>query len=201
MNSLSKSQTLDHSHAIDINKIKDNIINLPGYKLEDINKVVDTYLLKNFTFNKNSLPCIILLLPDKEAKKGHYIALNINDKKDELYYFDSYGNDPIKLFEDYPDMINEEQNINKWSEFLKSFNKIHYNDKKLQLDESRLCGYYCLDYILLSLIIDNEDFKPEDFTNLIYKIKNNYVDDLPYDYIIIHIYYNLLNSLNSKNKN
>ena len=181
--------------AININKIKDNILNLPGYKLKDIDKVVDTYLLKDFNFNKNSLPCIILLLPDKETKKGHYVALNINENKDELYYFDSYGNDPIKLFEDYPDMINDEQNITKWSEFLKSFKKIHYNDKKLQLDESRLCGYYCLDYILLSVMIDR-DFKPEDFTNLIFKIYNkSNIEDLPFDYIIIVIYYNILNNL------
>jgi hypothetical protein len=180
---------------ININKIKDNILNLPGYKLKDINKIVDTYLLKDFNFNKNSLPCIILLLPDKETKKGHYVALNINKNKDELYYFDSYGNDPIKLFEDYPDMINDEQNITKWSEFLKNFNKIHYNEKKLQLDESRLCGYYCLDYILLSIMIE-KDFKPEDFTNLILKIYNqSNIKDLPFDYIIIIIYYNILNNL------
>ena len=179
---------------MDINIIKENILNLPGYKLEDINKIVDTYLLKDFDFNKNSLPCVILLLPNINTKKGHYVALNINKNKDELYYFDSFGYNPIKLFEDYPEMINEEQNINKWSEFLKSFNKIHYNNKKLQLEESRLCGYYCLDYILLSLMIDN--FKPENFTNLIFKIYNqSNIKDLPFDYIIIIIYYNILNNL------
>ena len=45
MDSLSKAQTWDNAHATNINKIKDNILNLPGYKLKDINKIVDTYLL------------------------------------------------------------------------------------------------------------------------------------------------------------
>lgn len=176
----------------DINKI-------PPLSLDDINEIVDAYTLEDFFKDsnidemKNKLPCVLLLLPDDVSTSGHYIALAQNKDKTILYYFDSFGYNPLNLWEEHPKMIGEKQNIDKWGEFLKSYEKVVFNDKKLQNELSNLCGYYCITYIYeyYSRAIE---FTPERFVEILQKIKYNF--DLPsYDNTIILYYLSVVSNL------
>ncbi len=180
--------------TIDFNilKLKEEDINkLPPLTLDDINEVVDAYTLESFFKDgldkiKNKLPCVLLLLPDDNSTSGHYIALVQNKERNTLYYFDSFGYNPLKLWEEHPQMIGEKQDIDKWGEFLKQYEKVIFNEYKIQNEASNLCGYYCITYIYdyYSRLIE---FTPEIFVQTLQKLKNNF--DLPsYDNTII-IYY------------
>ena len=148
---------------------EEQINKLPPLSLDSLNEDVDAYTLKDFDYDKSKLPCVILLLPDDESKSGHYIALCQSLDKKILYYCDSYGYNPLNLWELHPSMLGEKQDIDKWGEFLKSYDKIIYQDKKLQNDNSNLCGYYCLTYIYEFL--SRKDFTPEIFAQVLRYIK------------------------------
>lgn len=133
---------------------------------------VKGYTLNEFSYDKDKLPCIILLLPDDITPSGHYIALSQSEDEKTLYYFDSYGYNPLKLWEEHPQMIGEKQDIDKWGEFLKQYDKIIYQDKKLQDDKSYICGYYCLSYIYE--FKSRRDYTPETFTQIIEYTKKKF---------------------------
>lgn len=178
-------------------QIKEEDINkLPPLTLEDINEVVNAYTLEEFFKDddlKNKLPCVLLLLPDDVSTSGHYIALAQSNDKKILYYFDSFGYNPLNLWEEHPQMIGEKQNIDKWGEFLKSYEKVIYNDKKLQNELSNLCGYYCITYIY-EYYSRSIEFTPEIFVETLQKIKYNF--DLPsYDNTIIIYYLSVVSNL------
>jgi len=178
-------------------QIKEEDINkLPPLTLENINEVVDAYTLEDFLKDedmdiiKNKLPCVILLLPDDVSTSGHYIALAQNKDRNVLYYFDSFGYNPLDLWKEHPKMIGEKQNIDKWGEFLKSYEKVIFNEVKLQNEASNLCGYYCITYIYeyYSRAIE---FTPELFVKVLQRIKYNF--DIPtYDNTIILYYLSVL---------
>lgn len=180
--------------TVDFNllKLKEEDINkLPPLTLDDINEVVDAYTLERFFGDgldkiKDKLPCVLLLLPDDNSTSGHYIALVQNKERNTLYYFDSFGYNPLKLWAEHPQMIGEKQDIDKWGEFLKQYEKVIFNEYKIQNEASNLCGYYCITYIYdyYSRAIE---FTPEVFVQTLQKLKYNF--DLPsYDNTII-IYY------------
>lgn len=76
---------------------------------------------------------IICNLSNHNEPGTHFIAIIKLKKK--IYYIDPLG------FECF------EQNI---LHFLKSFNiKIYHNNKAIQGDDSNLCGYYCIFFIIL----------------------------------------------------
>ena len=174
---------------IDYGKFKlsqEDINKIPPLSLDEMNEeLVNAYTLNQFSFSKDDVPCIILLLPDDKTPSGHYIALAQSLDNKTLYYFDSFGYDPLKLWEEHPQMIGEKQDIDKWGEFLKSYDKIVFQDKHLQNDYSNLCGYYCLTFIYEFL--NRKDFDPEFFTKTINDLKKKWNYD-SYDNTLL-IYY------------
>jgi len=180
---------------------EDIIKNIPPLSLDEINnnEVVDAFTLQDFLKDdnmemiKNKLPCILLLLPDDVSTNGHYVALAQNKDKKVLYYFDSFGYNPLNLWQEHPQMIGEKQNIDKWGEFLKQYEKVIYNDKKIQNEASNICGYYCITYIYeyYSRAIE---FTPELFVQTLQKLKYNF--DLPtYDNTIILYYLSVVSNV------
>lgn len=173
---------------IEINNvsISKSVLNgLPGISLNDMKENVNAYTLDQFPYSKDVLPCVILLLPDEESKQGHYVALAQSEDQKTLYYWDSYGYNPLKLFEEHPEMMNDKQDIEKWGAFLQSYDNVNFNDVKFQDDDSRLCGYWCLSYIFSNL--SRVDFTPELFANMIERFHSKY-KTLSYDNIIV-LYY------------
>ena len=176
-------------------KMTDEVIQqIPPLSLEKINQILDAYTLQNFSFDKAALPCVLLLLPDDESKSGHYIALAQSDDKKTLYYFDSYGYNPLNLWAEHPQMIGEKQDIDKWGEFLKQYDKVIFNEKKLQNDNSNICGFYCITYIY-EFNSRSIDFTPEIFKFFIEQIKKNY-DLLSYDNALIIYFSKVVANLN-----
>ena len=199
-------------------KFSEEVINnIPPYSLEYMNRILDAYTLEDFfkideefinkyklpidmkvsndmKLIKLKLPCVLLLLPDDESKSGHYIALAQNKDKNILYYFDSFGYNPLKLWEEHPQMMGEKQNIDKWGEFLKQYDKVIFNDKKLQSDNSNICGCYCITYIY-EFNSRSIDLTPEIFASLIIKTKDNY-NLLSYDNALMIYYLKVITDLN-----
>ena len=167
---------------------KDIINSIKGIKLDDMKKVVNAYTLEDFPYTKDSLPCVILLLPHEGATNGHYVSLCQNSKKDKLYYFDSYGYNPLSLFQEHPEMMNAEQDINKWGEFLTSFKEVVFNSDNLQDDNSELCGYYCITYIYEAM--SKVDFDPVLFSMVIQRFSKNY--KMSPDNVILLYYSNVI---------
>jgi len=170
----------------DLNLLKmddDYIQKIPPISLDRINQILDAYTLETFKYDKADLPCVLLLLPDDESKSGHYVALAQSKDKNTLYYFDSYGYNPLNLWEEHPQMMGEKQNIDKWGSFLKLYDKVIYNEKKLQNDNSNICGFYCITYIY-EFNSRSIDFTPEIFKNFIEHIRKSY-DLLSYDNALI----------------
>lgn len=175
---------------IDFNKFKltqEEINTISPLSLNEINErhIINAYTLKDFDYDKSKLPCIILLLPDDITPSGHYVALTQSLDEQTLFYFDSFGYDPLKLWEEHPQMIGEKQDIDKWGDFLKQYNKIIYQDKKLQGDKSNICGYYCLAFIYEYL--NRKYYDPEFFTKTIIDLKKKWNYD-NYDNVAL-IYY------------
>ncbi len=165
---------------------QEQINQIPPLSLNEMNEeLINAYTLNQFSFNKDDLPCIILLLPDDQTPTGHYIALAQSLDKRILYYFDSYGYNPLKLWETHPQMIGEKQDIDKWGEFLKQYDKTIYQDEKLQNDNSNLCGYYCLTYIYEFL--NRNGYDPELFAKVLNDIKKKFNLDT-YDNALL-VYY------------
>lgn len=155
---------------------QEHINQIPALSLNDMNEeIVNAYTLNQFSYDKNDLPCVILLLPDDITPSGHYVALCQSLDKKTLYYFDSFGYNPLKLWEEHPQMMGEKQDIDKWGEFLEQYDKIIYQDQKLQSDNSCICGYYCLTYIYEFL--NRNDFRPELFAQILNDIKKKFKFD------------------------
>jgi len=170
-------------------KIPQEVINqIPPIPLDVMDKeLVNVYTLDKFTYNKKDLPCIILLLPDDITPSGHYIALCQSTDQKVLYYFDSFGYDPLKLWEEHPQMMGEKQDIDKWGEFLKQYEKVIYQDKKLQSDNSCICGYYCLAYIY-NYLSSSKVFTPETFATILIDLTKKYNYD-SYDNTALYYYF------------
>ena len=74
---------------------------------------------------------------DKSSGNGtHWVALYIDNKNDEINYYDSYGTIPIKLIHNFIKNIAIKHNL-----------KIIYNDKRHQYGNSE-CGVYSMNFIL-----------------------------------------------------
>ncbi len=175
---------------------EEEIKDVPSMPLNFLNSVVDGYTLEEFLKDedmniiKKKLPCVLLLLPDDNSTNGHYVALAQNKEKTILYYFDSFGYNPLDLWKEHPKMIGEKQNIDKWGEFLKSYEKVIYNEKKIQNETSNLCGYYCITYIY-EFYSRSIEFTPEIFVSTLQLLKNNY-DLSCYDNVAMCYYLSVL---------
>lgn len=70
---------------------------------------------------------ILLISPSEKIKNGHWVGLRIT--KNKVEYFDTYGQPPPKIIEDFIDV------------------PIHYNNEQIQDLRSSHCGLYCIYFL------------------------------------------------------
>ena len=99
---------------------------------------IDIKTLKKNKVNKIGL---IYNLDVSTGPGTHWVAVYIDNKNDEINYYDSYGSEPIKLINDFIIKLN-----NKYRK-LGYQPKIIYNDKRHQYGGSE-CGMYSINFIL-----------------------------------------------------
>ncbi|RTL06739.1 hypothetical protein EKK58_04355 [Candidatus Dependentiae bacterium] len=150
--------------------------------LKDINKTlgenkkiniftVDEMIKSPKIFNdelKKNHYCIIFLKP-KNTNIGHWVIMFKNDKN-EIYFFDSYGNNPLNLSKKLYDFL------------LKYYPNTIYNSVQYQKYSSKVatCGRWCMFVISMLKIFKNLNV---DKLNIVLKnMKNKY--KMPYDNII-----------------
>lgn len=121
--------------------------------------VVDLFdrLEFNNLYNK---PVIMLILRGENDNIGHYVYFNsVCDGLDnKLYYFDSFGVPPLKLFVKYPHIAYNKEKINEYINFIKSFDSIDYNEHEYQDPDASTCGQYCLLFLVLNA---NKNLDPD----------------------------------------
>lgn len=130
---------------------------------------IDIKTLKKNNINKIGL---IYNLDVSTGPGTHWVAMYIDNKNDEINYYDSYGSKPIKLINNFIIKIN-----NKYKKL--GYNPIViYNDKRHQYGGSE-CGMYSINFILERLNDVNmfeiykrkiSDEKMNNLRKLIYKI-------------------------------
>ena len=132
--------------------------------------VVDLFdrLEFNNLYNK---PVIMLILRGETDNIGHYVYFNsvcdgLNNK---LYYFDSFGVPPLKLFVKYPHIAYNKEKINEYINFIKSFDTIDYNEHEYQDPDASTCGQYCLLFLVLNA---NKNLDPDNIYILLKHFKN-----------------------------
>lgn len=132
--------------------------------------VVDLFdrLEFNNLYNK---PVIMLILRGENDNIGHYVYFNsVCDGLDnKLYYFDSFGVPPLKLFVKYPHIAYNKEKINEYINFIKSFDTIDYNEHEYQDPDASTCGQYCLLFLVLNA---NKNLDPDNIYILLKHFKN-----------------------------
>lgn len=102
------------------------------------------FRLKEQIKNKKTKVGVIFNLDRHHEPGSHWVALFIDIKKKEIYYFDSYADDPPKEIERLVSRIQKESiGFGKKYKFIK-------NNRRHQWSNSE-CGMYCL-YFIISLI-------------------------------------------------
>ena len=123
---------------------------------------VDRLLRKMF---KKSLKWIVLLQDPKDENSGHWTSLSFNPKKDEVYFFSSYGGKPD--FEKNKWISKEKQKLSHqardvFNDGLKHLCEkgwvIHYNDHPYQFenDGTATCGIWTAAFL-------NSGMNPDQF--------------------------------------
>lgn len=130
---------------------------------------IDIKLLKKNRINKIGL---VYNLDVSSGPGTHWVAVYIDNKNNEINFYDSYGSKPIKLIDIF---LN---NIKKKYEDLNEKAVIIYNDTRHQYEGSE-CGMYSMNFILERLNNVNmykiskrkiTDKKMNDLRKLIYKV-------------------------------
>lgn len=132
----------------------------PISSLEIVNVVGDKVPIyyynkvKNSVYNISDLfkkqKCFILFINNPmDPDIGHFVAFTT--RKNEVYYFDSYGNKTNEI------ILNTHPKIMEW--LIGSGMKFFINESSLQdMDSSQTCGRYALMRCLLNKL-SNEEFK------------------------------------------
>ena len=82
-----------------------------------------------------TFPVSFIVNTDSSREEGsHWVAFYLQNE-DCGEFFDSYGNSPTSLAEEFEDFL--KNNVKNYS----------YNDKRLQGDFSTVCGQFCLFYL------------------------------------------------------
>ena len=82
-------------------------------------------------FPPNQFPSAIIVNEDPTNKPGsHWVCLYFKDKG-EVYYFDSFGREPIIQIK----------------KFINNFDKVSYNSRCFQTILSETCAHYCIFFI------------------------------------------------------
>ena len=97
--------------------------------------------IKSLKKNKVNKIGLIYNLDVSTGPGTHWVAVYIDNKNDEINYYDSYGSEPIKLINDFILKLN-----NKYRK-LGYQPTIIYNDKRHQYGGSE-CGMYSMNFIL-----------------------------------------------------
>lgn len=123
--------------------------------------------------------CFILIQHPNNMRSGHWNALEINPKKQEIYYFSSYGGKPDEEKNRWIDLdgrLKSEQEVNPLNDALKQFCqygwKIFYNDFPYQRegDKTATCGIWAAAFL-------NSNRDPDEFAHF-----NNENGITVYDY-------------------
>ena len=127
-------------------------------------------MLKKNKINKIGL---IYNLDVSSGPGTHWVAIYIDNKDNEINYYDSYGSEPIKLINDFIFQLD-----NKYKKL--GYNpKIIYNDKRHQYGGSE-CGMFSINFILERINDVNmyeiykrkiSDVKMNNLRKLLYKYK------------------------------
>jgi hypothetical protein len=97
--------------------------------------------LINMKKNKIYKVGIIYNLDVSTGPGTHWVALYIDNKKNEINYYDSYGHKPQPLINKFIKSLIDKYNLNNYSP------KVIYNDKRHQFQGSE-CGMYSMNFIL-----------------------------------------------------
>ena len=152
--------------------------------------VVD--LFDNLDFNKlYNKPVIMLILRGENDNIGHYVYFNsvCNSNANKLYYFDSFGVPPLKLFVKYPHIAYNKEKIDEYINFIKSFDIIDYNEHEYQDPDASTCGQYCLLFLILNA---NKHLDPDSIYILLKHFKNQsspglHPGNLKFDDVMINL--------------
>ena len=116
---------------------------------------------------KNNIHHIGLIynLDTSDGPGTHWVAMFIDNKNNEINYYDSYGSMPIKLIKDFINQLEMNYKKNKYKPI------VIYNDKRHQYGGSE-CGMYSMNFILERLNgvnmyqISQRNIKDEDMNKL-----------------------------------
>lgn len=116
---------------------------------------------------KNNIHYIGLIynLDTSDGPGNHWVAMFIDNKNNEINYYDSYGSMPIKLIKDFINQLEMNYKKNKYKPI------VIYNDKRHQYGGSE-CGMYSMNFILERLNgvnmyqISQRNIKDEDMNKL-----------------------------------
>ena len=81
---------------------------------------------------------------------GHWNAWWVDDE--EVTFFDSFSRSPLDFGHDY-------------KHILRRFNRFKYVNKNLQAVDSKVCGYYCIHFILLMSVGFSVDCMLRDYSS------------------------------------
>lgn len=129
---------------------------------------------------RNLNPAMIVLIQDpKSPSVGHWVCVVYNKRRDEYYFFSSYGGRPDEeknSFISPQDQIISGQNNNFISDGLRYLyslgKKIHYNEFEYQKigDKTATCGIWCVAFILSNMnpteffhFVKNKKLSAKDF--------------------------------------
>lgn len=91
--------------------------------------------------NKINKIGIIYNLDVSKGPGTHWVAMYIDNKNNEINYYDSYGSHPTPLIHKFIERVTNEYKSNKYTPY------IIYNDKRHQYGGSE-CGMYSMNFIL-----------------------------------------------------
>lgn len=135
------------------------------YMLKNNKNFIGVFSRDNTKYLKKN-QSLILNLDDKKGQGTHWCSIIKNKKGDLITYFDSYGFPPPQ------EIVNM---------YKKNKNKIKYSSNEIQLDNSIMCGYYCVMFI-------KEYYKGNDIYDILYKFD---VEPSLRNEIIIKKYFNV----------
>ncbi|CAC5417050.1 unnamed protein product [Mytilus coruscus] len=98
-------------------------------------KVIKVFSADEIPKSQSSYPTAFIINTDRKQDPGrHWLAFYVTSHRGE--FFDSYGRKPSS----YSDVFNDFFVVNNLT--------LQHNDKRLQSSDSKVCGYYCIYYLI-----------------------------------------------------